>query len=368
MGDLNLQPQEVAGLWANVQDVIHPDYWNPSQWKPGNRIERSVHDAMRDCSINLICKFLTQLTVGPVAHRNISAAHRIKFLTDLTDRRATPVYPTASPNMPSSADHKRWEIRQLHYTRGYRSAASVMLIRRLSQPDHPAPQYSGEIPHVSSNMVSDSDHTADIAVNRTNDTSENNYQTADRIDNRTTEDHDRENRNMEPKKDPFEPILNITTESASGSIPTQDLRVGNEDLGSTDIAVNESFSETVFDSDAEEEHDIPVYRDPLTGRYYTSEHDPNDDPGMSIQLEIPGEEILVTPDMLERAKELCTEQEEADTLAVSAVLTHERAWDEITQRAISVGRLSPLAFATLARQYLSASNRHIDEHLLYWKH
>jgi hypothetical protein len=135
MEDLNLQPEEVAGLWASVQEVIHPDYWNPSQWKPGSRIGRSVHDAMRDCSINLICKFLTQLTVGPVAQRNISGTHRMKFLSDLSDRKATPVYPVASSNMPSAVDHKRWEIRSLHYSLGYRSAASVALICRLSGLD-----------------------------------------------------------------------------------------------------------------------------------------------------------------------------------------------------------------------------------------
>jgi len=105
-----------------------------------------------------------------------------------------------------------------------------------------------------------------------------------------------------------------------------------------------------------------------TGRHFTSEYDPNDDPGMSVELEIPGEEILVTPEMLQCAEALCAEQEEADTLAVSAVLTYERAWSEITQRAISIGRLSPLAFSTLARHYLAASNCRIDEHLLYWKH
>ena len=278
MADLNLQPQEVAGLWASIQDVIHPDYWNPSQWKPGDRIGRSLHDSMRDCSINLICKFLKQLTVGPIAHRNISAAHRIKFLTDLTDRRSAPVYPILSPNMPSSVDHKRWEIRQLFYSQGYRSAASVMLIRRLSQTDTPALEYSGETSHASPKGQPNSDHTR----------SDDNHQTADGVASRCTEDDGMQNRNTEAEEeDPFESIPTTTTGSVSSSICSQNL-VDNEDQGSTDIAVNESFSETEFHSDAEEEHDIQVYRDPQTGRYFTSEYNPNEDPGLSMQLEIPG--------------------------------------------------------------------------------
>lgn len=119
MADLNLQPEEVAGLRASIQDVIHPDYWNPSRWKPGNGIGYAIYDSMRDCSINLICKFLIQLTVGPITHWNISAAHRLKFLTDLTDRKSVPTFPATSPNIPSSMDHKQWEIRQLHYSLGY---------------------------------------------------------------------------------------------------------------------------------------------------------------------------------------------------------------------------------------------------------
>jgi hypothetical protein len=67
---------------------------------------------------------------------------------------------------------------------------------------------------------------------------------------------------------------------------------------------------------------------------------------------------------------LCAEQEEAVTLAVSAVLTYERAWAEISQPASALANsvhlrsppwlasTSPLRTATLI----------INEYLLYWKH
>jgi len=181
MEDLNLQPEDVAGLWASVQDVVHPDYWNPSQWKPGNQIGRAVHDAMRDCSVNLICKFLTQLTVGPIAQRNISATNRMKFLSDLSNRKTAPVYPVDLPNMPSVADRKRWEIRPLHYSKRYRSAASIALIHRLSQYDSPDPELYLGPSHPPSKQQPHSDQTTDTIVDITHTATQNNPQLAGSI-------------------------------------------------------------------------------------------------------------------------------------------------------------------------------------------
>jgi len=379
--DLNLQPEEVGGLWASVQEVVHPDYWNPSQWKPGSQMGRSVHDAMRDCSINLICKFLTQLTVGPVAQRNISGTHRLKFLYDLSDRKATPTYPVVSPNIPTAADYKCWEIRSLHYSLGYCSAASVALISQLRGLNSPKRESFLKAPHTSFKLQHHSDQITDATVDLTK-SSQDDPQLADNIVNRNKEIHDKEIEGQ----DPIKGTPNVTTDLSQlennqnhksrdydsdnlHDIDNCNIRnpLGNEDKGLYNDMVEGSFAETEYDEESEE-NGTSVYRDPQTGQYFTSEYNPNEDPGVSIQLEIPGEEILVTPEMLQRAEELCAEEEEADTLAVSAVLTYERAWAEITQRAISIGRLSPLAFATLARQYLAASNRHIDDHLLYWEH
>jgi hypothetical protein len=227
-----------------------------------------------------------------------------------------------------------------------------------------------------------------MTVDITNAASQHNPQLAGSIDNHDKEEHDKEENDKkendkETEEDPFKVISSVTMELSQLDEDYQNKKLYDGDSDNVhvsdnnntqnrqdpnDITANASFVETEYGDDPEEENGITVYRDPQTGRYFTSEYDPDEDPGMSMELEIPGEEILVTPDMLQRAEALCAEQEEADTLAVSAVLTYERAWSEITQRAISIGRLSPLAFSTLARQYLAASNRKIDEHLLYWKH
>jgi len=145
----------------------------------------------------------------------------------------------------------------------------------------------------------------------------------------------------------------------------------NESLGGESVTgvTEESFGESFYESETEEHRGISVYRDSETEKYFLRpEFDPNQDPGPSLQLEIPGEEILVTPDMLERAEAWCAEQEDADTIAVSAVLTYEKSWSEVTQRAIRIGRLSPLGLASLTMEYLDATNQMIDHQLLYWKH
>jgi len=317
MEDLNLQPEDVAGLWASVQDVVHPDYWNPSQWKPGNRIGRAVHDAMRDCSVNLICKFLTQLTVGPIAQRNISATNRMKFLSDLSNRKTPPVYPVDSPNMPSVADRKRWEIRPLHYSKGYRSAASFVLIHRLSQYDSPDPELYLGPSHPPSKQQPHSDQTTDMIVDITHTATQNNLQLAGSIDN-----HDKDEYDKETEEDHFEVIPSLTMElsqldedyqnkklydSDSDNVHVSDNNNTQNHQDPNDIAANSSFVATEYGDDLEEENGIPVYRDAQTGRYFTSEYDPNEDPGMSMELEIPGEEILVTPEMLQRAEALCAE-------------------------------------------------------------
>jgi len=305
----------------------------------------------------------------------------MKFLSDLSDHEATPVYPVASPSMSSAVNCKRWEIHPLHYSLGYCSAALVALIRRLrglNSPDHAACLGVFLTP---SKLQHHCNQTTNSTVDPTNNASQDDPHPADNRVNHEKKIHDNDIKD----EDPFEAVSNVTRAILQldgddqndklydsdgdnlhvfGNSDTQN-PFSNEGKGPSDVTG--SSVQTVYDEDPEDDG-ISVYRDPQTGRYFTSEYDPNEDPGMSIQLEIPGEEILVTPEMLQSAEALCAEQEVADTLAVSAVLTYGSAWAEITQRAISIGRLSPLAFATLARQYLTASNRHLDEHLLYWKH
>jgi hypothetical protein len=88
--------------------------------------------------------------------------------------------------------------------------------------------------------------------------------------------------------------------------------------------------------------------------------------GMSLDLEIPGEEILITTDMLAHARELCDDDAAADIEMVAAAAEHESAWDEITVRAIRQGRLTGLGLSGLVIEHLDNLSAKIDELLLNW--
>jgi hypothetical protein len=284
--------------------------------------------------------------------------------------------------MPSTLDRKRWEIRCRNYSKGYRSVACVALLDRLSSSDVSATEASNRM---LSSLPSPplQPHIVDFTNTAETDDHETQHEDGRKAEKEGKDDDDEMEDDFESPQDRVELSQHLrSSEVASDKLYNSNgenllATEGRNDMekpsgkkfrtASFDTDSDTSFVDSNYEPEAEDQT-IPVYRNYETGRYSTTEYDPNEDPGMSLELEIPGEEILVTPEMLERAEALCAEQDDADLLAVSAVLTYERAWPEVTQRAIGIGRLSPLGFASLAREYIAASNRHIDNHLLYWKH
>jgi len=71
--------------------------------------------------------------------------------------------------------------------------------------------------------------------------------------------------------------------------------------------------------------------------------------------------------MLERARDICEGEVDADLAAVAAVAEFEMGWEDITRRALQQASLSPLGQAGLLLEYLSKYSRKIDEHIVYWK-
>jgi hypothetical protein len=108
------------------------------------------------------------------------------------------------------------------------------------------------------------------------------------------------------------------------------------DIGDCSMENDDNISDQ--DSASEQDLDDKIYcYDSATGRYFPKGRLPsyyNDDMGMSLDLEIPSEEILITPEMLDRAHAVCEEVAAADIEMVAAVAEHESAWDEISVRAI----------------------------------
>jgi hypothetical protein len=134
--DLHLQPDDVAGLWGNIQGFINPNYWNPALWKAGSQYSRTYHDNLRHCSYDLVCKIIAPLTFGPAAQRNISPTYRMKFLSDTTPWDKTPPsFPLPSPDIPAGQDQIRCEIQPPHFLQVYRTIASEALCVHLMPPE-----------------------------------------------------------------------------------------------------------------------------------------------------------------------------------------------------------------------------------------
>jgi hypothetical protein len=134
--DLHLQPDDITGLWGNIQGFINPNYWNPALWKAGSQYSRTYHDNLRDCSYDLVCKIIAQLTFGPATQHNISPSLRMKFLSDTTPREKTPPsFPLPSPDIPADHDQIRWDIQPPRFLQAYRTIASEALRARLMPPE-----------------------------------------------------------------------------------------------------------------------------------------------------------------------------------------------------------------------------------------
>ena len=387
--DLHLQPDDVAGLWGNIQGFIDPNYWNPALWKVGSQYSRTYHDNLRDCSYDLVCKIITQLTVGLATQRNISPTHRMKFLSDTTPRNKTPPsFPLPSPDIPADQDQVRWEIQPPHFLQAYRTIASEALCVRLIPPEliegtksgSPAkppqkvecsmaavelsgPQYvaaTGPPPSSPQDVI---DHqpvpeTKSQKVPDTADCSEVNSS----VDISPIVIHDEEHSDSDgasPGKTDDDTTRNLYMNDNESTVDGQ---------SQMQSFVEEEGYNCDYDSH-QPCGNVIVCHDSQTDKYWRKDphENPDFDVGPSISLEIPGEEVLVTEEMITHAEVLCAEEEEADAIAVAAVLNVENAWTDITKRAIRYARLTAIGATSLNLEHLEKVDAEIDHQLLYWQ-
>jgi hypothetical protein len=152
-------------------------------------------------------------------------------------------------------------------------------------------------------------------------------------------------------------VLTLTAEP--GCEPSQD-----------DVNDNDQDNEWEHDDESPDNSVVGVfYYDCATDRYHRKSDlaaDYDEDMGMSLDLAIPGEEILVTADMVRQAREFCEDDAAADIEMVAAVVEHHNAWDELTLRSIRQGRLTGLGLAGLVLEHLDNLSDKIDQLILYW--
>lgn len=402
--DLALTPTEVCDLWASIADAVDPGYFNSATWyKAGTQTQRTIHDYLRQASLRLVFKFISQLTTGPPNSRNISAGARFRFLSDMADRSdASLNWPRPPPDMPTAADHAAWEIRPLHYFTGFNSAGFLAVSRRLAPPDDPTPPQAER---------SKTPAPAPPAA----------FKTPTKTQGSPTNEERFESILVTPKTSPRVPApaapptslrpeqaVVVVGEATSpedleecpmnatrcqSSSPTDGTDNGAvEELSSRrDVTADASFaddepgydsegdglgvgssSSALVDDPFEEDHcsraGTVYYLHPETGQYLPKPTiNRDEDMGPSIDLEIAGDEVLVTDDMLARARALCDDEADADLTAVAAVAQHEMAWEDITRRGIRQASLSGIGLASLAIEHLANLGHKIDENLIYWK-
>jgi hypothetical protein len=378
--DLALTPTDVAGLWASITNIVEPGYFNSTAWyKSGTKTPRYVYYRLRQASILLVCKFVNQLTTGPPHSRNISASARLKYLNDMTARGTTkPDWPTPPSDILTASDHTAWEKQPLHYFTGYNSSGFYEVQNRLVPCSPPSPNNHEEeqepngVPRLSISSTPMEHATKHTGSPDSDDVSESIPHPAFRLDitsKKLPEGTGTCSRSQSPIGNTK--AHNNTTDPTSNR---DDSSCGDSDSeydsDGDNLQVQRSCSpeDDLFTNDEYGQQGIAYYIHPETGQVLPKPIvNYNKDMGPSIDLEIPEDEILITDEMLARARAICKDEEDADLAAVAVVTQHEMAWEDITRRAIRQASLSGLGLASLAIEHLGTLGTKIDEHLIYWK-
>jgi len=378
--DLALMPTDVTGLWTSITNIVEPGYFNSTAWyTSGTKTPRYVYDRLRQASILLVCKFVNQLTTGSPHSRNISASARLKYLNDMTDRGTTkPDWPNPPSDILTVSDHTVWEKRPLHYFTGYNSSGFYAVQNRLVPRLSPSPNnYEEElepsgVPRLSTPSTP-SEHTTKHTGSPGSDglpkSMPHSAFQSDITSKKLPEGTATCSRSQSPIGN-TEAYKKTTDATSNGDDSTFGDSDPEYDSDGDHLQVQRSCSpeDDSFSNDERAQQGIAYYIHPETGQVLPKPIvNYNKDMGPSIDLEIPDDEILITDEMLARARAICKDEEDADLAAVAVVTQHEMAWEDITRRAIRQASLSGLGLASLAIEHLGTLSTKIDEHLIYWK-
>lgn len=337
----------------------------------------------------MVCKIITQLTVGPATQRNISPAHRMKFLSDSTPLNKTPPsFPLPSPDIPADQDQVRWEVQPPYFLQAYWTIASEALCARLMPPEliegaeSSSPAKSPQKVECSAGPAGLSGPQSVAATGPPPSSPQ------DVIDRQPVLETKSQQVPVATDGSEVDPIVVVTPiaihdkeqNESDGVSPgkTDDDTTRNPFINDDESIVDgqsqmQSFAEEEgYDCDYDSRQhfgNVIVCHDRQTDNYWRKvpHENPDFDVGPSISLEIPGEEVLVTEEMITRAEVLCAEEEEADAIAVAAVLNVENAWTDITKRAIRYARLTAIGATSLNLEHLEKVDAAIDHQLLYWQ-
>jgi hypothetical protein len=95
---INLQRHELAALWTPIYGVVHPGYWDPSQFRSYGR---EHYDALRAGSHKIIRDLIEHLTFGGYqATMSVSVDARFRMLLGSSVKKiVNPTWPALNPDV-----------------------------------------------------------------------------------------------------------------------------------------------------------------------------------------------------------------------------------------------------------------------------
>lgn len=303
----------------SIHDVVDPGYWQQHSREPGSKTPRILYDHLCDASYKMITTFVKHLTKRPKTHWNISAERCIRLLAEPSiSGTAIPAWPLPSPKMPSDNDN-RWGIRPEVFPAAQLSLPVVDLVERVQArpPTKISFQQSPSTNISITGVVSDDEH---------NENDELLYEVPE---------------------------------------PTHTNRFHDAAKYTISICSDEHEIDSENEILSGEESQVDFFQD-NEGNTWTKPHiDLTEDSGPSIDLKIPGVEVLVTQAMIDKAASLCDAEKKADIEAIAKVVEAKHAWGEFTKTTVLIGSLSVIGQAALVQDSLDALYAKIDGHKLY---
>jgi hypothetical protein len=337
--NLNLQFHEVATLWTPIYGVVHPGHWDPAQFRS---YPREHYDALRAGSHKIIREMVELLTFGGhQATMTISVDARFRMLLSSSVKKIiNPHWPTLHPDLPSALATDTWSARADLYESACQSNGLRLLLDRLGG----MPQLHG----ASVNPDSINIHSVINAIRGEGQLDDD-------------ESSDSEELYSRPSR-PAPPNRDNTPDSADGLTfpvdkPDTPQHNSQASLHDADIQTKSANPDSQPQNTTSRESTPSIARDPDSDDEETFTVDDlaqHDAPvGMSTFFTIGSEQENVTEEMVSTIKGMVDEDWQADVAVIAGVVQANSAWDEITTRALTIGRLGYVGAAHYVLQGLA---------------
>jgi len=392
---LGLQINEVAALWTPIYDVVHPGHWNPTQFSEYSR-EHFVN--LQNVSHRLIRDMVDALTTGGIsATMNIGVDACIRYLLVSSSKKINNIsWPTINPHLPPQTAIQAWSSRADMYELANAYKGLVSLLERLG----------GDLPIHGDNIrpeTIDIDNILSLIrgrANRSKDTATPAAEMEILSDHSNDDDLYLRNDQRASQKRPSDKLIQPLPKASKNSPNIKSAVVAHQVPEHTVdspqfLAITPSQKGTTISPMQSQSNGSPPHSTPspknlhravspalVTSQDHHSGTGPSDsdtskklddesegeseifdpmaalhsdiNPGLSTFLQIGGEHVNVTDEMLARIEEMVATEWDADRQVIAGVIETEDAWEEITRRALRLGRLSFTGAAAYVIQGLAA--------------